>query len=79
MSARTCPHCHQDEHHLPECPEMFWPDGHPRGSNCGAADLAPPGPLQDPADYQFSNRGGISPIGIEFAAIFATIERRVEP
>lgn len=29
--ARTCATCHQSDHHRPDCPEMFWPDGRRRG------------------------------------------------
>jgi hypothetical protein len=29
--AKTCEKCGQRDHHDPNCPEMFWPDGHKRG------------------------------------------------
>lgn len=31
MARDGCAKCNQLDHHRPDCPELFWPDGRPRG------------------------------------------------
>lgn len=86
MSERGCARCTvwKDEkgrpHHQPDCPEMRWPDGHPRGTIHPEARSRLTGrpvgeklrPLQDPKSYPFSNPGGVNE---EMAAIFGGVRK----
>jgi hypothetical protein len=74
--SRTCHQCGESEHHAPSCPEMFWPDGHPRGQLRNPLPLPPF--IKDPearARFRFADPGGDwSPLKAELAGIFAGVD-----
>lgn len=68
------------EHHDPQCPEMFWPDGRPRGELQASARLPLPPFIRDPEKrkrFRIEHPGGWSPIADEMKGIFASVSPRV--
>lgn len=79
-----CPKClaHQDDngrwHHEPTCPEMFWPDGRPRGQLQESLPLPPF--IRDPEkrkQFRIAHPGGWSPVGEEMREIFSTVSAHI--